>query len=386
MTTGPLRDETKSTPPFSASSSISFSYRYHHHVRYRWKGHQVQGCRLLGCGEPLKIEEVEVAPPRAHEVRIRILYTGICHTDEYTRSGKDPEGVFPVILGHEGGGVVESVGEGVTSVKVGDHVIPLYTAECRECKFCKSGKTNLCGSVRATQGQGLMPDKSVRDLPDEVMDADEEDVPLAVAWRPVPEPAARQSTASLQSTPSSTKLASSPPSNGESNTKAAVLQHASSEPRASCASEASRQVSELKEVRPSENLPPTFTLPPTSSLTSANPLPSHVNRPRSPPLSLSPRPVDRLVLKIRIMIPKHLRRKRKSSLERQLGWDSDLSDLTPLEESTDEGESEVDSADSESASESESDDEPLANVGRALKIECPHTDILYALLAHQDIA
>ncbi|KAH9938503.1 glutathione-dependent formaldehyde dehydrogenase [Fomitopsis serialis] len=110
----------------------------------------------------LKLEEVEVAPPRAHEVRVKILYTGICHTDEYTRSGKDPEGVFPVVLGHEGGGIVESVGEGVTSVSVGDHVIPLYTAECRECKFCKSGKTNLCGSVRATQGRGLMPDESVR--------------------------------------------------------------------------------------------------------------------------------------------------------------------------------------------------------------------------------
>ncbi|KAG6848353.1 formate dehydrogenase (NAD+) [Arthromyces matolae] len=132
-----------------------------------------------GAGQPLKIEEVEVAPPRANEVRIKILYTGICHTDEYTRSGKDPEGLFPVILGHEGGGVVESVGEGVTSVAVGDHVIPLYTAgtlillsrfiryadlpsECRECKFCKSGKTNLCGKVRATQGKGLMPDNTSR--------------------------------------------------------------------------------------------------------------------------------------------------------------------------------------------------------------------------------
>ncbi|TFK29217.1 class III ADH enzyme [Coprinopsis marcescibilis] len=115
-----------------------------------------------GAGEPLKIEEVEVAPPRAHEVRIHILWTGICHTDEYTRSGKDPEGLFPVILGHEGGGIVESVGEGVTSVAVGDHVIPLYTAECRECKFCKSGKTNLCGKVRATQGKGLMTDDTSR--------------------------------------------------------------------------------------------------------------------------------------------------------------------------------------------------------------------------------
>ncbi|KAG8218817.1 chaperonin 10-like protein [Butyriboletus roseoflavus] len=165
-----------------------------------------------GAGETLRIEEVEVAPPNAHEVRIKILHTGICHTDEYTRSGRDPEGLFPVILGHEGGGIVshcipsacgppnlkqvESVGEGVTSVAPvyiftiscliylisvyvpqGDHVIPLYTAECRECKFCTSGKTNLCGkgtsrdvdqtfiltrSVRATQGQGLMPDGTSR--------------------------------------------------------------------------------------------------------------------------------------------------------------------------------------------------------------------------------
>ncbi|PVG03701.1 glutathione-dependent formaldehyde dehydrogenase [Serendipita vermifera] len=113
-------------------------------------------------GVPLTIEEVEVAPPKAGEVRVKILYTGICHTDEYTRSGKDPEGTFPVILGHEGGGIVESVGEGVTSVQPGDHVIPLYTAECRECKFCTSGKTNLCGKVRETQGKGLMPDGSSR--------------------------------------------------------------------------------------------------------------------------------------------------------------------------------------------------------------------------------
>ncbi|CAE6409277.1 S-(hydroxymethyl)glutathione dehydrogenase / alcohol dehydrogenase [Rhizoctonia solani AG-1 IB] len=115
-----------------------------------------------GPGEPIVIEDVQVAPPKAGEVRIKILHTGICHTDEYTRSGKDSEGAFPVILGHEGGGVVESVGEGVTGVKPGDHVIPLYTAECRECKFCKSGKTNLCGRVRATQGQGLMPDGTTR--------------------------------------------------------------------------------------------------------------------------------------------------------------------------------------------------------------------------------
>ncbi|RXK35839.1 S-(hydroxymethyl)glutathione dehydrogenase [Tremella mesenterica] len=113
-------------------------------------------------GKPLSIEDVEVAPPQAGEVRIKILYTGICHTDAYTLSGKDPEGAFPVILGHEGGGIVESIGEGVDNVKVGDHVIPLYTAECRECKFCQSGKTNLCGKVRTTQGKGVMPDGTTR--------------------------------------------------------------------------------------------------------------------------------------------------------------------------------------------------------------------------------
>ncbi|WWC60704.1 S-(hydroxymethyl)glutathione dehydrogenase [Kwoniella dejecticola CBS 10117] len=113
-------------------------------------------------GKPLSIEDVEVAPPKDGEVRIKILYTGICHTDDYTLSGKDPEGAFPVILGHEGGGIVESIGSGVDNVKVGDHVVPLYTAECRECKFCKSGKTNLCGRVRATQGKGVMPDGTSR--------------------------------------------------------------------------------------------------------------------------------------------------------------------------------------------------------------------------------
>ena len=112
--------------------------------------------------EPLKIVEVDVEPPKAGEVLVRIVATGVCHTDAYTLSGEDSEGVFPCILGHEGGGIVEAVGEGVTSVSVGDHVIPLYTAECRQCKFCKSGKTNLCSSVRATQGKGLMPDGTTR--------------------------------------------------------------------------------------------------------------------------------------------------------------------------------------------------------------------------------
>ncbi|GAB3672816.1 S-(hydroxymethyl)glutathione dehydrogenase/class III alcohol dehydrogenase [Salinisphaera aquimarina] len=113
-------------------------------------------------GKPLSLEEVEVAPPKKGEVLVRIVATGVCHTDAYTLSGSDPEGHFPIILGHEGGGVVEEVGEGVTSVKPGDHVIPLYTAECGECKFCKSGKTNLCSSVRETQGQGVMPDGTSR--------------------------------------------------------------------------------------------------------------------------------------------------------------------------------------------------------------------------------
>jgi S-(hydroxymethyl)glutathione dehydrogenase/alcohol dehydrogenase len=113
-------------------------------------------------GKDLSIEQIEVAPPKAGEVRIKIYSTGVCHTDAYTLSGKDPEGLFPCILGHEGGGIVESVGEGVDSVKPGDHVIPLYTAECRKCKFCTSGKTNLCQAIRATQGKGVMPDGTSR--------------------------------------------------------------------------------------------------------------------------------------------------------------------------------------------------------------------------------
>lgn len=113
-------------------------------------------------GKPLVIEEIDVAGPKAGEVLVRIVATGVCHTDAFTLSGADPEGLFPAVLGHEGGGVVEEVGEGVTSLKPGDHVIPLYTPECRECSFCKSGKTNLCQKIRATQGQGLMPDGTSR--------------------------------------------------------------------------------------------------------------------------------------------------------------------------------------------------------------------------------
>ncbi|KAJ3129391.1 NAD/NADP dependent alcohol dehydrogenase [Nowakowskiella sp. JEL0407] len=113
-------------------------------------------------GKPLSIEEITVDPPKAGEVRIKVIASGVCHTDAYTLSGADSEGVFPVIFGHEGGGIVESVGEGVTSVVPGDHVVPLYIPECRNCKFCKSGKTNLCSVIRVTQGQGLMPDGTSR--------------------------------------------------------------------------------------------------------------------------------------------------------------------------------------------------------------------------------
>jgi len=113
-------------------------------------------------GKPLIIDEITVAGPKAGEVMIKMVATGVCHTDLFTLSGADPEGIFPSILGHEGGGIVVDVGAGVTSVEVGDHVIPLYTAECRKCKSCLSGKTNLCTAVRATQGKGLMPDGTTR--------------------------------------------------------------------------------------------------------------------------------------------------------------------------------------------------------------------------------
>ena len=115
-----------------------------------------------GPGKPLVIEEVDLEGPRAGEVLVEIKATGVCHTDEFTRSGADPEGLFPAILGHEGAGIVREVGAGVTSVKPGDHVIPLYTPECRQCKSCTSHKTNLCTSIRATQGKGLMPDGTSR--------------------------------------------------------------------------------------------------------------------------------------------------------------------------------------------------------------------------------
>lgn len=116
----------------------------------------------VAAGKPLEIIEVDLDGPKAGEVLVEIRATGICHTDEFTRSGADPEGLFPAILGHEGAGVVVDVGVGVTSVKKGDHVIPLYTPECRSCPSCLSRKTNLCTAIRATQGQGVMPDGTSR--------------------------------------------------------------------------------------------------------------------------------------------------------------------------------------------------------------------------------
>ncbi|WP_160122209.1 S-(hydroxymethyl)glutathione dehydrogenase/class III alcohol dehydrogenase [Rhodovarius lipocyclicus] len=113
-------------------------------------------------GKPLTIETIKVQPPKEGEVLVEIMATGVCHTDYYTLSGADPEGLFPAILGHEGAGIVREVGKGVTSLAVGDHVIPLYTPECRQCKTCLSQRSNLCTAIRATQGKGLMPDSTSR--------------------------------------------------------------------------------------------------------------------------------------------------------------------------------------------------------------------------------
>ena len=123
---------------------------------------QTRAAVALQAGEPLSIETVDLEGPREGEVLVEIKATGICHTDEFTLSGADPEGIFPAILGHEGAGVVVEVGKGVTSVKKSDHVIPLYTPECRQCDYCTSGRTNLCQAIRETQGQGVMPDGTSR--------------------------------------------------------------------------------------------------------------------------------------------------------------------------------------------------------------------------------
>ena len=123
---------------------------------------QVRAAVAVGAGKPLEVTTVNLEGPRAFEVLVEVKATGICHTDEFTLSGADPEGLFPAILGHEGAGVVVEVGKGVTTLKPGDHVIPLYTPECRNCEYCLNPKTNLCQAIRSTQGQGLMPDGSSR--------------------------------------------------------------------------------------------------------------------------------------------------------------------------------------------------------------------------------
>ncbi|MEO0949205.1 MAG: alcohol dehydrogenase catalytic domain-containing protein, partial [Cyanobacteria bacterium J06641_5] len=118
----------------------------------------VKAAVAFAAQEPLRLETVQLQGPQAGEVLVEVKATGVCHTDAYTLSGKDPEGLFPSILGHEGAGIVREIGEGVKSLQPGDHVIPLYIPECRECEYCLNPKTNLCQAVRATQGKGLMPD------------------------------------------------------------------------------------------------------------------------------------------------------------------------------------------------------------------------------------
>jgi S-(hydroxymethyl)glutathione dehydrogenase/alcohol dehydrogenase len=123
---------------------------------------QVKAAICWGPNQPLAVDRIDLAGPKAGECLVRLVATGVCHTDAYTMSGRDPSGLFPTVLGHEGGGVVEEVGPGVTSLAVGDHVIPLYIPECRNCRFCTSHRTNLCGALLATQGKGLMPDGTSR--------------------------------------------------------------------------------------------------------------------------------------------------------------------------------------------------------------------------------
>ena len=123
---------------------------------------KVRAAVAVAAGKPLEIHDVDLEGPKAGEVLVEIKATGICHTDEFTLSGADPEGLFPTILGHEGAGIVVDVGPGVTSLKKGDHVIPLYTPECRQCEYCVSQKTNLCQAIRSIQVQGVMPDGTSR--------------------------------------------------------------------------------------------------------------------------------------------------------------------------------------------------------------------------------
>ena len=145
---------------------MAFCYSFHDGNMSYFVGKDIE-CKAAvawAANEPLKVETVTVAPPKAGEVRLKVIANALCHTDLYTLSGQDPEGLFPSILGHEAGCIVESCGEGVTSVSIGDKVIPMYTPQCNEssCIFCESPKTNLCPKIRSTQGQGLMPDGTSR--------------------------------------------------------------------------------------------------------------------------------------------------------------------------------------------------------------------------------
>lgn len=156
-------------PKFATCTVITFNTltdpKLNLSTRFRFKMSKVIECKAAvawGPKEPLTIETINVEPPKKGEVRIKILFTSVCHTDQYTLGGSDSEAVWPCILGHEGSGVVESIGEGVESLQVGDHVVPLYIPQCNECKFCLHPKTNLCSKIRMTQGKGLMPDGTTR--------------------------------------------------------------------------------------------------------------------------------------------------------------------------------------------------------------------------------
>jgi S-(hydroxymethyl)glutathione dehydrogenase/alcohol dehydrogenase len=170
-------------------------------------------------GEPLKIETVQLDGPKDGEVLVEIKATGICHTDEFTRSGADPEGLFPAILGHEGAGIVVDVGRGVTSVAKGDHVIPLYTPECRQCEYCLSRKTNLCVAIRATQGQGVMPDGTSRFSFGGTKIHHYMGTSTLSNLTVLPEIAWRRSARTHPSTRSATSAAASPPGSVRSSTR-----------------------------------------------------------------------------------------------------------------------------------------------------------------------
>ena len=179
----------------------------------------VRAAVAVAPGKPLSIETVQLEGPRAGEVLVEIKATGLCHTDWFTLSGDDPEGMFPSILGHEGAGIVVDVGQGVTSLKKGDHVIPLYTPECRQCEYCLSQKTNLCQAIRATQGQGLMPDGTSRfSLGGEPVRHYMGTLDLRPVHRACPRSRWPRSARTPRSTRSATSAAASPPASAPSST------------------------------------------------------------------------------------------------------------------------------------------------------------------------